>query len=387
MNRTRGPVRWVQLWHRDEPRPNTSQLGKAGSLALLLALNAGAQNAAVLEPPEVTAPEVVAVASAPYTHPAFATGLSLETGSATAARALNGASRESESSFLWQENTWFGAFEPTLRKGSAELRYVNLSPGFSSGFGALDLGAGVDMLWLDSGWRDFYQWVRATQPDKPVQADSEVIGLGASVGVNLHLTERQEIGVSYRRPVNIDYRGELQLYSGSPVLGGGMFRNEIRTQLKFPTIVAAGYGLSITDKIWLKADVEWLQYSKLKDLALMVANGIPGLPGSVNEMWQDTFALRAGGQYRLGEHWALRAGYQFYKSPVQDAAYSSTPANADQNLITLGVAFNHRSHALEATYGANFHDSRSLMGSSDAAFSRDESGPMHLFSFTYRLVF
>jgi long-chain fatty acid transport protein len=252
----------------------------------------------------------------------------------------------------------------------------------------LQLGMALDVMWSEVTLKQFYPWFLGTgnlaDPDGRIKAEGDGVGVGGKVGLTLQLTERQRIALTYRLPMNIDYDGGFQVDNVPAGLGGGTFRTDFKTTIKFPTIIAAGYGINLTDKIRIEADVEWLQFSRFKDLPLIVANGLPGLPASVHEDWRDTFTIGIGGDWRINEHWVVRAGYQFYQSPVPDSTFSPTIPDADQNVITVGVGYTYKKHSIEA---ADFYDKRHIENNQNPAFNGNYDITVHLFSFSYRFTF
>lgn len=275
---------------------------------------------------------------------------------------------------------------------SAKLSTININPGFAAALvDGLSVGAGLDVMWSELTLKQYYPWFLGTgnlaDPDGAMKASGDGVGVGGNLGLTFEFTERQRIALTYRMPINIDYSGDFQVDNVPAAFGGGMFRTDFKTHIKFPTIIGGGYGIKLSEKLRLEADVEWLQFSKFTDLPLMVANGLPGLPGSINENWRDTFTIGFGGDYRLGEHWVARAGYQFYQSPVPDSTFSPAIPDADQNVITVGVGFNYKQHSVEAAYGADFYNTRQISNNQNPAFNGTYNFTVHLFSFSYRFVF
>ncbi len=274
----------------------------------------------------------------------------------------------------------------------AQLTTININPGVAAKFGdLLSVGVGLDVMWSDLSLKQFYPWFMLTgnmaDPDGNIKAEGDGVGVGGNVGLTLQITERQRIALTYRQPLEIDYSGDFQVNNAPAILGGGRFRSDFKTSIRFPTIVSAGYGINLTDKIRVEADVEWLEFSRFKDLPLMLSNPLPGLPGSVNEQWKDTFTIGIGGDWQFAPGWVVRAGYQFYQSPVPDATFSPTIPDSDQNVLTVGLGYSNRHHSLEAAYGADFYATRNISNNQNPAFNGKWSFTVHLFSFAYRYRF
>jgi len=296
----------------------------------------------------------------------------------------------------WDENSAafqrpFGAWRYQAPY-SAELTTVSITPALAARLGDfVQLGAGLDVMWSNLTLKQYYPWFLLTgnlaDPDGHIKAEGDGVGVGGKVGLTVNITERQRLALTYRLPMQVDYTGDFEADNAPATLGGGTFRSDFKSSIKFPTIMAAGYGISLTDKIRVEADVEWLQFSRFKDLPLMLANRLPGLPGSVNENWRDTVTIGFGGDWKFAEGWVLRAGYQFYQSPVPDSTFSPAIPDANQNVFTIGLGYRYRHHSFEAAYGADFYDTRHIENNQNPAFDGTWNFTVHLFSLAYRYSF
>lgn len=275
----------------------------------------------------------------------------------------------------------------------AELKTVDFSPAIAIRLGdRLQAGAALDVMWSEITLKQFYPWFLATgnfsDPDGTLQANADGIGAGAHFGLTWQITEHQRLALTCRTPIRIDYLGEIKLDNVPPALGGGILHSDFRTSIKFPTILAAGYGISLSDAIRLEADVEWLQFSNFKTLPLRSpAAASLGLPPSIPQNWKDTFTAGIGGDWKFAPGWIARAGYQFYQSPVPDSTFSPTIPDANQNVFTIGLGYTYGHHSLEGAYGLDFYDDRVIRNDQNPAFNGTYTFTVHLFSVAYRYSF
>ena len=103
--------------------------------------------------------------------------------------------------------------------------------------------------------------------------------------------------------------------------------------------------------------------------------------------WRNTITVGIGGDWKFAEAWVLRAGYQFYQSPVPDSTVSPIIPDADQNVLTVGLGFEHGHHSIEAAYGLDFYADRNISSDQNPAFNGEYEITAHLFSFAYRFTF
>ena len=264
---------------------------------------------------------------------------------------------------------------------SSQLTTINFNPAVALKLtDKIRLGAGLDVMWSDL---EFKQFLSPAVPNLEAHAEGDGIGYGGNVGITWDVTDHQRLAITYRSTMTVDYSGTTKFSSFSGVPG-----TSFGSQIKFPNIIAAGYGINLTDTIRLETDFEWIQFSQFKNLPINVGNNLLGVPSqSIPEKWKNTFTAGIGGDWKFADHWVLRGGYQFYESPVPDSTFSPTIPDANQNVITLGLGWKSRHHSLEAAYGLDFYDERQIANNQNPAFNGKYTFNVHLFSLAYRYSF
>ena len=278
----------------------------------------------------------------------------------------------------------------------AELETINANPALALKLGEhVRLGAGLDVMWSQVTLKQFYPWLvfpgsAGTEPDGRIKAKGDGWAVGGNVGLTWLITQRQRLAVTYRSPMTVDYSGDFQINNLTPTATalGVTSQSDFKTTIGFPTIVAAGYGVQITDSLRVEADVEWIEFSRFKSLDLDVGHNALLFPSThIPQNWRDTFTVGIGGDWRFAPNWVLRAGYQFYQSPVPNSTFSPTIPDADQNVFTVGLGFHCKRHSVEAAYGADFYDSRHIRNNQNPAFNGDYQITVHLISLAYHYSF
>jgi long-chain fatty acid transport protein len=275
----------------------------------------------------------------------------------------------------------------------AQLMAINFTPAVSIKAGEhLSLGAGLDVMWSQLKLKQFYPWFLAVGPGAPdghLKAEADGIGAGANFGSTIHITPRQRFALTLRTPIRVDYSGSIEVDNvPAPLPGGSTMRGDLKTDIKFPLIIAGGYGIELTDKIRIEADAEWLQFSNFRELPLESATATAlGLPAAIPQNWNDTFTVGIAGDWQFASRWTFRAGYRFYESPVPDSTFSPTIPDANQNVFTFGLAYHGERHSLEGAYGLDFYGDRHIRNNLNPAFNGTYSMTVHLFSAAYRYSF
>jgi long-chain fatty acid transport protein len=275
-----------------------------------------------------------------------------------------------------------------------ELKTINFNPTVAFKLSeALSIGVGLDVMWSELTLKQYYPWALwGGAGDGNLKGEGEGFGVGGNIGLTWKITERQTIAVAYRSQMNVDYEGDTTIDNIAPfaAASGVTARSDFSSGIDFPNMVAVGYGIKITDTIRLETDVEWIQFSRFKSLDIDAANNsilLPPAKRSVPQNWRDTFTIGIGGDWAFAERWVLRAGYQYYQSPVPDSTFSPTIPDADQNVFTIGLGYKTGPHRFEIAYGADFYDQRSIPNTVDPTHNGTYDVTVHLFSLAYALSF
>lgn len=242
------------------------------------------------------------------------------------------------------------------------------------------VGAGLDVMWSEL---EFKQYLSPFVPNLQAKADGTGVGVGGNIGITWLMTENQSLALTYRSTMTVDYSGTTDFvgYPGNP-------STSFDSQIKFPNIIAAGYGIKLTDTVRLEADFEWLQFSQFKNLPINIGSNPLGVPSqNIPEKWHNTFTAGFGTDWQFAEHWVMRGGYQYFKTPVPDSTLSPTIPDANQNVITVGLGWKGKHSSLEAAYGLDFYNDRNISNNQNPAFNGKYTFNVHLISLAYRYSF
>jgi long-chain fatty acid transport protein len=263
----------------------------------------------------------------------------------------------------------------------SKLVTLNLNPTISIKLGdKIQVGVGLDVMWSDL---QFKQLLSPLAPNLEADAEGTGFGFGGNLGVTWNITDHQRLAVTYRSPITVNYSGKA-VFNNS----GGVPSTSFGSQINFPSIVSVGYGIQITDAIRLESDVEWVEFSRFKNLPVNVGANLLSVPSqNIAENWHDTFTAGFGGDWQFATNWVARAGYQFYQSPVPDSTFSPTIPDADQNVITVGFGWKGKHSSVEAAYGLDFYNTRNITTDQTAAFDGKYTFNVHLFSLAYNYSF
>lgn len=255
----------------------------------------------------------------------------------------------------------------------SELQTILVNPTFAFNLKEnISVGVGADVQWSQLTFRQH------VFPDGGFRAEGDGIGAGANVGITWKIGTRHRLALTARSPITVDYEGDFNM---SVPAGGVNLSTSFNSEIEFPTQLHFGYGIQLTHKVRLEADIEYLQFSNFKNLPTQTGFPIPGLPTSLPQNWKDTMTIGIGGDWKFAENWIFRAGYQYFESPVPNSTYSLTIPDSDQNVLTAGIGFGTDSYSIDLGYGLVLYQDRVINqgGLFDGSYDID----VHLFSLTY----
>jgi len=156
----------------------------------------------------------------------------------------------------------------------------------------LSVGVGIDLAWgsLDMG-----------------QGASQSYGIGAQLGVAYDLGMIQ-VGANYQTPVAMTYKRVFD----SPDSNNNTDGISEDMKLTQPQEFAIGAGVKPMPNLKVGVDIRWINWS--------------GAKGYKDFGWEDQWVFALGGEYKI-DKLALRAGYNYGKSPIDDYTLGANAQN------------------------------------------------------------
>jgi long-chain fatty acid transport protein len=157
---------------------------------------------------------------------------------------------------------------------------------------------------------------------------------GSAWGWNLALlyllSDRVSFGASYRSKADLDLSGPLRTYPPVPL------SIDSSLEMRLPSTLKAGVAFRATDRLSLEFDIDWLEWSRFKNVE--VSFSPPVVPTQISPReWDDIVLYSIGGQYVLGKGWKVRAGYGYAESPIPDATYEPGIPRNDVHVVSFGA--------------------------------------------------
>lgn len=280
----------------------------------------------------------------------------------------------------WDRDSVLSATSPYF----AEMGLVNVNPAAAARLGdRLLVGIGLDVY---ASTLEF----RSTLDNGPVPGEGSLdlegdgAGVGGNLGITWQITERQRMAVTWRSAVEVEYDGDARLGNTALPLPG---RQDFSTEIEFPSMAAAGYGIELSDSLRLEVDIEWIEFSVNDVLRLDTGLYRDLVPPETPQDWKNTWTAGIGGDWRFLPNWILRAGYTFLESPVPDDTFAPTLPDADRHAVACGLGYKAGSHNLGLTYVASVYANREIRNSAVPPHNGDYDLTAHLVGVSYGYLF
>ncbi|MCS6875283.1 MAG: outer membrane protein transport protein [Aquificaceae bacterium] len=146
---------------------------------------------------------------------------------------------------------------------------------------------------------------------------SQTYGIGFQVGVAYNMGDFVYAGATYQSPVAMTYK---RVFDSN---GNNIFEDLKLTQ---PQELAFGVGVKPVKNFKLGVDLRWINWS--------------GAKGYKEFQWDDQWVFALGGELKPVDKLALRAGYNYGKSPIKGGAKSVSNQNRIPDLSARFRDFN-----------------------------------------------
>jgi long-chain fatty acid transport protein len=228
---------------------------------------------------------------------------------------------------------WAGAQLALL----SDLESVYITPSVAwQAMENLSIGAGVNVVNATAELSRFEPAPPVGPPgDAVVEGDD--ISYGGTVSAHYQPFEDWGFGVRYQSRVKLEITGS----SSIPAV-----TLPASADLELPSTVNVGVANRSIGNLKLGLDLVWTEWSTYEELRIET----PAATVTAPKDWDDVISIRIGGEYALGESWALRAGYVWDQSPVPDTTRSPELPGSDRQMLMAGVGWKSGGLGIDLAY-------------------------------------
>ncbi len=265
---------------------------------------------------------------------------------------------------------WAGRFQ-AIKSG---IKTINLNPGVSyKATDSLALGFGLNLQHISAEFTNQVNYsgallsaaalggaspatlaaIAAATPNLESRArvKGSDNGSGWNAGLLWDIDSKTRVGAHYRSPVKYHLQGNARFGNPalSPLLGPqitglgaavntlSLFDTAITSDIKIPAVVNLSYFGALNERWDLMADAQWTEWSSIRKLEIVRANGT--VLQSTPENFKNSWKLAFGANYRYADNLIFKGGVAFDQSPVQTAFRTARLPDADRTWLTAGVQY------------------------------------------------
>ncbi len=220
--------------------------------------------------------------------------------------------------------------QPTVSYKIGEKLGIGVGVVYATGAG--DLRKGIGSLSSANGYSS-------------AQLKGDASGMGFNAGIHYQASDKLSIGLSYRSEVSMKVKGGDATFKVPPATVSplGLFPSggtRFDATLPLPATASIGFGYKVKDKLLLALDYNYVFWSAYKELKFDYEKPVNGsTTTSSPRKYKDASIIRVGAEYLATEKLAIRAGYYFDQTPVQDGYMTPETPDANRNCFTLGLGF------------------------------------------------
>ncbi len=201
--------------------------------------------------------------------------------------------------------------------------------------------------------------------------DKEASGHGFSLGFYFKPTDKLDVSVAYRSPVDMKadngvatFNVSESLYSALGLDANG--QDNFKAVLPLVDEYTIGATYKVTPKWQISADFNYSGWDQYKSLTLDFANAPVGNQSSdatvlvTPKNWKSTSTWRVGTQYMITDNLAGRLGYYHDETPYSNENFSAESPSFEANVITGGIGYKWKSFGVDLSGAYNFQTSRDV---------------------------
>ena len=165
-------------------------------------------------------------------------------------------------------------------------------------------------------------------------------GSGFNAGIYYKPNNKLSLGLSYRSQVNMNVDNGKAEFQVPSALAANFPNGAFSSSLPLPSVFTAGFALTLKEKFMIAGDINYVGWSAYKALEFDYEKNTPSLIDTHSERnYKNTFAFRAGVQYKKDEKIFLRGGLSYVITPVQPGYV--TPETPDATRLNIAGGFSY----------------------------------------------
>jgi long-chain fatty acid transport protein len=177
-------------------------------------------------------------------------------------------------------------------------------------------------------------------------------GYGYNAGIYYKPCPKFSVGLTYRSQVNMKVSNGTATFTVPAALASNFPSGPFSSSLSLPSVLTLGFSDSLTSKLILALDINYIGWKCYDTLAFNYKNTTATLQDTkLPRDYTNTFAFRLGAQYQVTDKIIARAGLSVELTPVPSGYVTPELPDANRLNFTLGAGYKFNKHfVVEASY-------------------------------------
>ncbi|MBW3130069.1 OmpP1/FadL family transporter [Hymenobacter profundi] len=239
---------------------------------------------------------------------------------------------------LGYANGWEGRTSLT----DIDLKSVFVQPTFSYAI-TDELSVGAGLVVLAYGAVNLQRDIALPDSYGHVELDGKAkTKLGFNAGIYYKPSDKLSIGISHRSKIDavVDKDGDVTFTNIPESFRSRFQATKFGATLPLPATTSVGIGVMPNENLTIGFDVNFVQWSKYRELRFDFDQPINGQNTSVSKRnYEDALTFRLGGQYKLTSGLTVRAGGSYDMTPVPDGYVTPETPDNDRISGTVGASY------------------------------------------------
>lgn len=210
------------------------------------------------------------------------------------------------------------------------------------------MAMGLEAMTIDFS-QEYIQTVAALGIAAPVKLGGDGVNWGGNFSFlyKPEWAEKWALGAMYRTKVKADLKGKIT--TAIPTVSG-----DVLGSIVLPDSITAGLSFKPTDKWTMEAGIVGTFWSSYDQILIQYIGSESAPSIRKFKLYKDTFRVNFGTQYQINDTWAVRAGYVFDKSPINEKAMDTMVPIDDRHIASIGAGYSTDNWTVDAYYGRIF---------------------------------
>ncbi len=242
------------------------------------------------------------------------------------------------STVVWG-NQWSGRYSLNELSLQAFVVQPTVSYKVSEKFG---IGGGLDIAFGSVSLQRSLPIAQSSTESSVLLEGSAKPSIGFNLGAYYEVNEKFSLGINYRSKVDMKVEGGDAKFSvpNLPLIQGSFQAKNFDATLPLPSVLSVGAGIKPMEKLQLAVEWSLTGWDAYKELKFEYDAPVLGEAETVSERnYKNSSTFKLGAEYMATESLALRGGFYYDQTAVDDGYMTPETPDANTMSYTLGLGY------------------------------------------------